>query len=251
MQAAFPRYGSLALLLCTNLMCSSLAIAAPMESGSVYLVGGLALDAQASVDTGEVTFADGGGALTEATLSKGRTAGTLALGYAFRPQPNVLLMLEIGKDFGNAMQINTGAFLIAGNQYSSLYGREWSTRRDWYLAFKPGLQINPSTVAYLSLAHHQGRASGGSSYLVDCQNANCSNTYSNATASTRVSGTGLGLGLQTEASGKWFARVEIERVFFSKIESRIGDPSLLGGPYAIETLKPSQYIGRALLGYRF
>jgi hypothetical protein len=160
-----------------------------------YLGAGLASDATTAGDSGLVGL-DSLPSTLRTDSGKTEFRGTIAVGYLYELGPKYLVMMEAGRDAGSSTQFSTDALLIAQNGYSSEIDRAWRFKRNWFVAVKPALRISDNTLAYLSFSHHQAYASGRSDLSLDCKDGKC-NTLTSFSGGGSLSGTGIGLGMQT------------------------------------------------------
>ena len=217
------------------------------DKPGIYLVAGKAFNATTAEDFGLVGQDSSLSALLT-DVGKSGFGGTLAIGYSYPLSPKVLVMVEAGKDTGANTSFSTGAALAANTGYSSQIDREWQFRRDWFFAIKPALRLSDATLAYLSLSHHKGSVTGRSDLYIECL-LSC-DTVTSFSGNGRVSGTGLGLGLQTTIEKNWFVRVEVERIRFNQFSASVGDPSDVAA-FSTENLRPISMVGRFMVGYQF
>jgi hypothetical protein len=158
-------------------------------------------------------------------------------------------MMEAGKDIGSSTQFSTDAFLIASNNDYNKIDQQWRFKRNWFVAVKPALRISNTTLAFLSFSHHQAYASGRSDLSLACQGNDCNTTPSFADGGS-LSGTGIGLGMQTTFEKIWFLRVEVESIRFNQFTASVGDPAIPSA-YSSASLHPKSTVGRVMVGYRF
>jgi hypothetical protein len=104
-------------------------------------------------------------------------------------------------------------------------------------------------LAYLSFSHHQAYVSGWSDLSLDCNDGTC-NTITSFSGGGSLSGTGIGLGMQTTFEKIWFLRVEVESIRFNRFNTTRGDPSDYTS-FSSESLHPKSTVGRMMVGYRF
>lgn len=175
--------------------------------------------------------------------------GTIAVGYQYPLGSKYLLMMEAGKDVGSSARFSTDALLIAQNGYFSEIDREWQFKRNWFVAVKPAVRMSDTTLAYLSLSHHQASVSGRSDLRLDCNNGTC-NTITSFSGSGSLNGTGIGLGLQTTFEKIGLLRIEVESIRFDRFNATQGDPAVFTA-FSSESLHPRSIVGRVMLGYRF
>ncbi len=213
-----------------------------------YLGAGLASDATTAGDSGLVGL-DSLPSTLRTDSGKTEFRGTIAVGYLYELGPKYLVMMEAGRDAGSSTQFSTDALLIAQNGYSSEIDRAWRFKRNWFVAVKPALRISDNTLAYLSLSHHQAYASGRSDLSLDCNNGTC-NTITSFSGGGSLSGTGIGLGMQTSFEKIWFLRVEVESIRFNRFSTSVGDPTVPTA-FSSESLHPKSTVGRVMVGYQF
>ena len=220
-----------------------------VDKHGFYMAAGMASDATTAGDSSLI----GADSLVPSTIrtDSGKTEfrGTIAVGYVYPLSPKYLVMMEAGKDVGGSTQFSTDAFLIAQNNYSSEIDRQWRFKRNWFVAVKPAFRISDTTLAYLSFSHHQAYVSGQSDLSLDCQGNDCNTTTSFAGGGS-LSGTGIGLGMQTTFEKIWFLRVEVENIRFNQFTASVGDPAIPTA-YKSESLHPKSTVGRVMVGYRF
>ncbi len=213
-----------------------------------YLGAGLASDATTAGDSGLVGL-DSLPSTLRTDSGKTEFRGTIAVGYLYELGPKYLVMMEAGRDAGSSTQFSTDALLIAQNGYSSEIDRAWRFKRNWFVAVKPALRISDNTLAYLSFSHHQAYASGRSDLSLDCNNGTC-NTITSFSGGGSLSGTGIGLGMQTSFEKIWFLRVEVESIRFNRFSTSVGDPTVPTA-FSSESLHPKSTVGRVMVGYQF
>ncbi len=217
------------------------------DKPGIYLVAGKAFNATTAEDFGLV----GQDSSLSALLTDAGRSGfgeTIAIGYAYPLSPKYLVMVETGKDTGANTRFSTGALLIANNGDYSQIDREWQFRREWFFAIKPALRLSDATLAYLSLSHHKGSMTGRSDLYIDCF-LSC-DTVTSFSGGGDLSGTGLGLGLQTTIEKNWFVRVEVEKIRFNQFTASNGDPADTAA-FSTENMRPLSTVGRFMLGYRY
>lgn len=219
-----------------------------VDKPGFYMATGMALDATTAGDSGLVGI-DSQPSTLRTDSGKTEFRGTIAVGYLYPLGPKYLVMMEAGKDVGSSTQFSTDAFLIAQNNYSSEIDRQWQFKRNWFVAVKPALRISDTTLAYLSFSHHQAYVSGQSDLSLDCQGNDCNTTTSFAGGGS-LSGTGIGLGMQTTFEKIWFLRVEVESIRFNQFTASVGDPGIPTA-YNSASLHPKSTVGRVMVGYRF
>lgn len=219
-----------------------------IDKPGFYMAAGLAADATTAGNSGLVGI-DSLPSTLRTDSGKTEFRGTIAVGYVYPLGPKYLVMMEAGKDVGSSTEFSTDALLIAQNGYSSEIDRQWRFKRNWFVAVKPALRISDNTLAYLSLSHHQAYASGRSDLSLDCNNGTC-NTITSFSGGGSLSGTGIGLGMQTTFEKIWFLRVEVESIRFNQFTASIGDPAIPTA-YSSESLHPKSTVGRVMVGYRF
>lgn len=220
-----------------------------VDKPGFYMAAGMALDATTAEDSGLVGI-DSQPSTLRTESGKTEFRGTIAVGYVYPLGPKYLVMMEAGKDVGNSTQFSTDAFLIAQNNYSSEIDRQWRFKRNWFVAVKPALRISDTTLAYLSLSHHQAYVSGRSDLSLDCKDGIPCTTISSFAGGGNLSGTGIGLGMQTTFEKIWFLRVEVENIRFNQFTASVGDPATPTA-YKSESLHPTSTVGRVMVGYRF
>ena len=237
--------------LCLGLIffLSPLASFAANSSG-FYAVAGMALDAHVAHDSG-TDFLDGSAGLTSSNIGQGKLGASFGLGYQFALREPFVVMLEAGKDLGTDMSLSTTSMLLGSSGFFSTLSRQWELKRDWYIAIKPGMYINPSTLVYLSLAHHPGSAHLSSVLQMDCLAVDSCLDNRQRTGSTGMQGTGIGAGMQSALTDKLFFRVEVERIDYGRININFSDPVTSPDGFALQSLKLNEYLGRISLGYRF
>jgi len=213
-----------------------------------YMAAGMASDATTAGDSGLVGL-DSQPSTLNTDSGKTEYRGTIAVGYLYPLGPKYLVMIEAGKDVGSSTQFSTDAFLIAQNNYSSEIERQWRFKRNWFVAVKPAMRISDATLAYLSLSHHHAYVSGRSDLWLDCKAGVCSTTTSFFDRGS-LSGTGIGLGMQTTFEKIWFLRVELESIRFNRFNATVGDPAEFTA-FSSESLHPKSTVGRVMVGYRF
>lgn len=212
-----------------------------------YMAAGTAFDATTAEDFGLVGLDSLPSALlTDAGKTEFR--GTLTAGYYYPLSPKYGVMVEAGKDTGASTGFTTATVLVASNGYSSEIDREWQFKRDWFFSIKPALRLSDATLAYLSISHHRGSVNGRSDLYIDCLTS-CS-TVTSFSGGGHVSGTGIGLGLQTTFEKIWFLRVEVESIRFNQFTASRGDPAVYTA-YSSESLHSKSTVGRVMVGYRF
>ena len=212
-----------------------------------YMAAGLASDATTAGDSG-LEGLDSLPSTLRTDSGKTEFRGTIAVGYLYELGPKYLVMMEAGQDVGGSTQFSTDALLIAQNGYSSEIDRAWRFKRHWFVAVKPALRLSDTTLAYLSFSHHQAYASGRSDLSLDCKDGKC-NTLTSFSGGGSLSGTGIGLGMQTTFEKIWFLRVEVESIRFNRFNASVGDPTGFTG--FSETLDPKSTVGRMMVGYQF
>lgn len=220
-----------------------------VDKPGFYMAAGMASDATTAGDSSLVGFDASFPSVLRTDSGKTEFRGTIAVGYLYPLGPKYLVMIETGKDVGGSTQFATDIMLSTNSTYSNEIDREWRFKRNWFVAFKPAMRINDATLAYLSLSHHQGYASGRSDFLVDCINGLCNNQASFSGGGS-LSGTGIGLGMQTTFEKIWFLRVEVESIRFNRLTFSNGDPAEYIA-FSSESLHPKSTIGRVMVGYRF
>ena len=210
----------------------------------------MALDATTAGDSSLIGFDTSSPSTLRTDSGKTEFRGTIAVGYVYPLGPKYLVMMEAGKDVGSSTQFSTDAFLIAQNNYSSEIDRQWRFKRNWFVAVKPALRLSDTTLAYLSFSHHQAYVSGQSDLSLDCQGNDC-NTTTSFSGGGGLSGTGIGLGMQTTFEKIWFLRVEVESIIqFNRFKTTKGDPTDYTS-FTSESLHPKSTVGRVMVGYRF
>lgn len=213
-----------------------------------YIAAGLAADATIAGDS-SLIGRDSLPSTMQTDSGKTEFRGTIAVGYVYPLGPKYVVMMEAGKDVGGGTQLSTDALLIAQNGYASEIDRAWRFKRNWFVAVKPALRISDTTLAYLSLSHHHADVTGRSDLWLDCKNGTCTNTTS-FSGGGRLSGTGIGLGMQTTFEKIWFLRIEVESIRFNRFNATNGDPAELTA-FSSESLHPTSTVGRVMVGYRF
>lgn len=219
-----------------------------VDKPGFYMAAGMASDATTAGDSGLVGI-DSLPSTLRTDSGKTEFRGTIAVGYVYPLGPKYLVMMEAGKDVGGSTQFSTDAVLIAQNGFSSEIDREWRFKRHWFVAVKPALRISDTTLAYLSFSHHQAYVSGRSDLSLDCKNGTCT-TITSFSDGGSLSGTGIGLGMQTSFEKIWFLRVEVESIRFNQFTASIGDAAVPTA-YSSESLHPKSTVGRVMVGYRF
>jgi len=234
---------------CAFLLAITTALPAfATDKAGFYMAAGMASDATTAGDSGLVGL-DSLPSTLKTDSGKTEFRGTIAVGYLYPLGPKFFVMLEGGKDVGSSTQFSTDAVLIAQNGYSSEIDREWQFKRHWFVAVKPAMRITDATLAYLSLSHHQAYVSGRSDLRLDCINGTC-NTTTSFSGGNSLSGTGIGLGMQTTFEKIWFLRVEVESIRFNRFNATVGDPADFTA-FSSESLHPKSTVGRVMVGYRF
>jgi hypothetical protein len=213
-----------------------------------YMAAGLAVDATTAGDAGLVGL-DSLPSTLQTDSGKTEFRGTLTAGYVYPLGPKYLVMMEAGKDLGSSTRFSTDAFLIAQNNFYSEIDRGWRFKRNWFVAVKPALRLSDTTLAYLSLSHHQASVSGRSDLSLDCNNGAC-NTVTSFSGHGSLSGTGIGLGMQTTFEKIGFLRVEVENIRFNRFNATMGDPAVFTS-FTSESLQPKATVGRVMVGYLF
>lgn len=218
-----------------------------IDKPGFYVAAGMALDATTAEDFG---FVQEDSAPSATLTDAGRTKlfGTLIIGYYAPLGPKYGVMIETGKEAGGGIGFTTAAVLSANSGYTSQIDREWQFKRDWFFSIKPALRLSDTTLAYLSLSHHQSSVSGRSDLYIDCL-LDCG-TISSFSGGGNLSGTGTGLGMQTTIEKIWFLRVEVEGIRFNQFTANtVGLAS--GTLFGTQSLHPKSTIGRVMVGYRF
>ncbi len=220
-----------------------------VDKPGFYIAAGMASDATTAGDSSLI----GADSLVPSTIrtDSGKTEfrGTIAVGYVYPLGPKYLVMMEAGKDVGGSTQFSTDAFLSPPSNFTSEIDRQWRFKRNWFVAVKPALRISDNTLAYLSFSHHQAYASGRSDLSLDCNNGTC-NTITSFSGGGSLSGTGIGLGMQTSFEKIWFLRVEVESIRFNRFSTSVGDPTVPTA-FSSESLHPKSTVGRVMVGYQF
>ena len=221
-----------------------------VDKPGFYMAAGMALDATTAGDSSLIGFDTSSPSTLRTDSGKTEFRGTIAVGYVYPLGPKYLVMMEAGKDVGNSTQFSTDAFLIAPSTYTSEIDRQWRLKRNWFVAVKPALRISDTTLAYLSFSHHQAFVSGRSEVSIDCKEGQCEGPPLSFSSGGSLSGTGIGLGMQTTFEKIWFLRVEVESIRFNQFTASIGDPAIPTA-YNSESLHPKSTVGRVMVGYRF
>ena len=219
-----------------------------IDKPGFYMAAGVASDATTAGDSGLVGI-DSLPSTLRTDSGKTEFRGTIAVGYVYPLGPKYLVMMEAGKDIGSSTEFSTDALLIAQNNYSSEIDRQWRFKRNWFVAVKPAFRLSDTTLAYLSFSHHQAYVSGRSDLSLDCNDGTC-NTITSFSDGGSLSGTGVGLGMQTTFEKIWFLRVEVESIRFNRFNATRGDPSDYTS-FSSESLHPKSTVGRMMVGYRF
>ena len=219
-----------------------------IDKPGFYMAAGVASDATTAGDSGLVGI-DSLPSTLRTDSGKTEFRGTIAMGYVYPLGPKYLVMMEAGKDIGSSTEFSTDALLIAQNNYSSEIDRQWRFKRNWFVAVKPAFRLSDTTLAYLSFSHHQAYVSGRSDLSLDCNDGTC-NTITSFSGGGSLSGTGIGLGMQTTFEKIWFLRVEVESIRFNRFNATRGDPSDYTS-FSRESLHPKSTVGRMMVGYRF
>jgi hypothetical protein len=236
---------------CTFLLAIATTLPAfAVDKPGFYMAAGMALDATTAGDSSVM----GADSLVPSTLrtDSGKTEfrGTIAVGYVYPLGPKYLVMMEAGKDVGGSTQFSTDAFLSAPSTYTSEIDRQWRFKRNWFVAVKPALRIGDTTLAYLSFSHRQAFVSGRSEVSIDCKEGQCEDPPLSFSSGGSLSGTGIGLGMQTTFEKIWFLRVEVESIQFNRFKATNGDQSDYTS-FSSESLHPKSTVGRVMVGYRF
>ena len=213
-----------------------------------YMAAGLGLDATSAGNSGLVGI-NGLPSTLQTDSGKTEFRGTLTAGYVFLFGPKYLVMMEAGKDVGSTTRFSSDAFLVAQSRYYSEIDREWRFKRNWFVAVKPALRMSDTTLAYLSLSHHQASVSGRSDLWLDCIRGAC-NTVTSFSGHGNLSGSGIGLGMQTTLEKKGFLRIEVENIRFNRFNAALGDPSV-STLFCSENFQPKATVGRVMVGYLF
>ena len=217
------------------------------DKPGVYLVAGKSFNATTTEDFGLVGQDSSLSALITDAGGSG-SGGTFAIGYSYPLSPKYLVMVEAGKDTGANTSFSTGALLAANNGFSSQIDREWQFKRDWFFAIKPALRFSDTTLAYVAISHHKASVIGRSDLYIDCL-FSC-DTVTSFSGGGDLSGTGLGLGLQTAIEKNWFVRVEVERIRFNQFTASRVDPADAAA-FSTQSVRPISTVGRFMVGYRF
>jgi len=228
-------------------LATSLAAFADDEP-SFYMAAGNASDATTAGNAGLVGL-DSLPSTLKTDSGQTEFRGTITVGYLHPLGSKYLLMMEAGRDVGSSTRLSTDALLIAQNGYFSEIDREWRFKRNWFVALKPAFRMSDTTLAYLSLSHHQASVSGRSDLWLDCNNGTC-NTITSFSGSGSLSGTGIGLGMQTTFEKVGFLRIEVESIRFDRFSATQGDPAVFTA-FSSESLHPTSTVGRVMVGYRF
>jgi hypothetical protein len=221
-----------------------------VDKPGFYMAAGMALDATTAGDSSLIGFDTSSPSTLRTDSGKTEFRGTIAVGYVYPLGPKYLVMMEAGKDVGNSTQFSTDAFLIAPSTYTSEIDRQWRLKRNWFVAVKPALRISDTTLAYLSFSHHQAFVSGRSEVSIDCKEGQCEGPPLSFSSGGSLSGTGIGLGMQTTFEKIWFLRVEVESIQFNRFKTTKGDPTDYTS-FTSESLHPKSTVGRVMVGYRF
>jgi hypothetical protein len=220
-----------------------------VDKPGFYTAAGMASDATTAGDSSSIGFETSLPSTLRTDSGKTEFRGTIAVGYVYPLGPKYLVMMEAGKDVGNSTQFSTDAFLIATNNDYNKIDQQWRFKRNWFVAVKPAVRISDTTLAYLSFSHHQAYVSGRSDLSLTCQGNDCNTTTSFAGGGS-LSGTGIGLGMQTTFEKIWFLRVEVESIRFNQFTASVGDPAIPTA-YNSASLHPKSTVGRVMVGYQF
>jgi hypothetical protein len=101
------------------------------------------------------------------------------------------------------------------------------------------------------LAHrwYQLRHTQAITFRFDNKDRRCEGPFSFSSGGS-LSGTGIGLGMQTTFEKIWFLRVEVESIQFNRFNATRGDPADYP-TFSSESLHPKSTVGRVMVGYRF
>ena len=213
-----------------------------------YMAAGFAVDATTAGNAGLVGL-DSLPSTMQTDSGKTEFRGTLTAGYVYPLGPKYLVIMEAGKDLGSSTRFSSDAFLIAQNNFYSEIDREWRFKRNWFVAVKPALRMSDTTLAYLSLSHHQASVSGRSDVWLDCNHGVC-NTVTSFSGHGNLSGSGFGLGLQTTLEKKGFLRIEVENIRFNRFNAALEDTSV-STLFCSDNFQPKATVGRVMVGYLF
>ena len=220
-----------------------------VDKPGFYMAAGMALDATTAGDSSLIGFDTSSPSTLRTDSGKTEFRGTIAVGYVYPLGPKYLVMMEAGKDVGNSTQFSTDAFLIAPNNDYNKIDQQWRFKRNWFVAVKPAVRISDTTLAYLSFSHHQAYVSGRSDLSLACQGNDC-NAITSFAGGSSLSGSGIGVGMQTTFEKIWFLRVEVESIRFNQFTASVGDPAIPSA-YSTASLHPKSTVGRVMVGYRF
>lgn len=179
-------------------------------------------------------------------LGKEKFRGQLTAGYYLPVSEKFLMGFEMGTVLGSGPVAENNQVVILAPGINDVTRTSWSTGRDWFIGIRPAIRLSPDSLGFLMLNHHKIRARFDTSFAIDCANpaagTGCT-PISASSSSGGLSGTGIGIGLQTNLSDKLFFQLSVERVRYGS--------AFLDSQFVSQTLKTTAVSGAMALGYRF
>lgn len=179
-------------------------------------------------------------------LGKEKFRGQLAAGYYYPLNENFLMGFEIGTLLGSGPVAENNQVVVLAPEINDVTRSSWRTGREWFIGIKPAIRLSPDSLGFLMLTHHKMKGRFDTSFAQDCANPAAGTGCTPISASSfsgDLSGTGIGIGMETNLSNKMFFQIAIERVRYST--------AFLNNPPFSQTFKTTALTGLMAIGYRF
>lgn len=179
-------------------------------------------------------------------LGKEKFRGQLTAGYYYPVSSKFLMGFEIGTVLGSGPAAEKNKAVILAPGVNDVSRTSWSIGRDWFVGIKPALRLSPDSLAFLMLNHHKMNGRFDTSFAQDCGNPAAGTGCTPVSASSfsgKLSGTGIGIGIETNLSEKLFFQISVERIRYGT--------AFLDSQLVSQTFKTTAVSGVMAMGYRF
>lgn len=179
-------------------------------------------------------------------LGKEKFRGQLTAGYYYPLNEKFLMGFEVGTMLGSGSTAENNTVSLLAPGINDVRRTSWNTGHEWFVGIKPAMRLTPDTLGFLMLSHHKMKGRFDTSFAQDCADPVAGTGCTPISASSfsgGLSGTGIGIGMETNLSNKMFLQIAIERVHYGTAS--------LAGQDVLQTFKATTISGLMAVGYRF
>ena len=179
-------------------------------------------------------------------LGKEKFRGQLTAGYYYPLTEKLLMGFEIGSLLGSGPVAENNQVVVLAPGINDVTRNSWSTGREWFIGIKPAIRVSSDSLVFLMLNRHKMKGRFDTSFAQDCTNPAAGTGCTPISASSfsgELSGTGIGVGMETNLSNRMFFQIAVERVRYGT--------AFLNSPDISQTFKNTALSGVMAIRYRF